>query len=448
MRAIHSHRAADLPAYPESPEETLVRERMEKEEMRMKGSRLRQRTAMLLAAVAAMTVLSPRLNAAAGLPDSLVMDAGGVADVLVSLPLSAEVTDSGVIERVSRLDGGRLSLTAGQTGGTSEVVFRLMGVVPVKTVTVTVEQPRRLIPGGRSLGVALETDGVVVVGSSGLGKEDSPAHAAGIRPGDVIQTIDGQPVHGAQMLTEALADGEAVTVGVLREGEKLSFEVLPGTDPRDGVRKLGVWVRENTAGVGTLTYYDPESGEYGALGHAVTDVDTGVVFPVGQGAVYQNEVVHITPGEQNAPGELTGGFFEDEIVLGGIDKNTDFGVFGSAQRSLADGGLYPEGLPVGRRGEIHTGSAQILSTIDGGAVKAYDCEIEKLYSQNRPQTRSMILRITDPELLDKTGGIVQGMSGSPIVQDGKIVGAVTHVFVSDPSRGYGVYIEWMLDAAA
>jgi len=287
----------------------------------------------------------------------------------------------------------------------------------------------------------------VVVGSSDLGKTDSPAREAGILPGDVIRTIDGMAVQGAEALSKQIDDGDSVNLGVLRGDEELSIDVTPAADPRDGAYRLGVWVRESTAGVGTLTYYDPATGGYGALGHAITDVDTGVIFPVGAGAVYENEVVHVTRGEENAPGELTGAFFEDEVVLGEIDRNTGFGVFGTAPPEMAAGGLYPDGLPVGRRSEVRTGSAQILSCVEGGMVKAYDCEIEKLYGQNAPETRSMVVRITDPELLSRTGGIVQGMSGSPIVQDGKIVGAVTHVFVSDPTRGYGVYIEWMLDAA-
>lgn len=414
----------------------------------MNESRMRRRAAALVTSVVMLAALSPGTGALAGLPDTLVLDAGGVASMQVSLPLSAEVADGDVIARLDRSSDSRVSLTAGEESGTAEVVFRLLGVVPVKTVMVTVEQPRTLIPGGRSLGVALQTDGVVVVGSSDLGKTDSPAREAGIRPGDVIRTIDGEAIQGAEALSEQINDGEPVRLGVLRDGEELSVDVTPAEDPRDGAYRLGVWVRESTAGVGTLTYYDPVTGGYGALGHAITDVDTGVVFPVGAGAVYENEVVHVTRGEENAPGELTGAFFEEEVVLGEIDRNTSFGVFGTAPLSMAAGGLYPEGLPVGRRGEVHTGSAQILSCVEGGEVKAYDCEIEKLYGQNAPETRSMVVRITDPELLSKTGGIVQGMSGSPIVQDGKIVGAVTHVFVSDPTRGYGVYIEWMLDAAA
>ena len=208
-----------------------------------------------------------------------------------------------------------------------------------------------------------------------------------------------------------------------------------------------MWVRDSTAGVGTLTYYDPESGGYGALGHAITDVDTGVMFPVGEGAVYKNKVVSISRGQKGTPGELTGEFFENAVELGSIEKNTPFGVFGSADAEMIGDAHYPEGLPVAGRGEVRTGSAQILSTVDGFGVKAYDCEIEKVYSQSSPEARSMVIRITDPELLGKTGGIVQGMSGSPIVQDGKLVGAVTHVLVNDPTRGYGIFIENMLEAA-
>lgn len=416
--------------------------------MAVNEARMRRRAAALVTSVILLAALSPGTGALAGLPDALVLDAGSVADVQVSLPLSAEIADGDVIARLDRSSDSQVSLTAGETTGTAQVVFRLLGVVPVKTMTVTVEQPRTLIPGGRSLGVALQTDGVVVVGSSDLGRTRSPAREAGIRPGDVIQSVNGQPVVGAQGLSECIDSPETVSLSVLREGEVLDVDVTPAEDPRDGAYRLGVWVRESTAGVGTLTYYDPATGGYGALGHAITDVDTGVMFPVGAGAVYQNEVVHVTRGEEDAPGELTGEFFEQEVVLGGIERNTGFGVFGPAPAEMAAGGLYPEGLPVGRREEVHVGDAQILSCVEGGTVKAYDCRIEKVYDQRTPETRSMVVRITDPELLSKTGGIVQGMSGSPIVQDGKLIGAVTHVFVSDPTRGYGVYIEWMLDAAA
>ena len=414
----------------------------------MKEEKMRRRLAALMVAVAALSVLSPQVGAIASLPDALVLDAGSATSVQVSLPLSAEVAAGGEgIASVTGDRGSRVSVTAGEESGTAQVIFRLLGLVPVKTMTVTVEQPRVLVPGGRTLGVALKTEGVVVVGASDLGSKASPARMAGVRAGDVIQSVDGVQIGSASALSECIQNGAAVTLGVLRDGEAMDIDVAPAEDPRDGAYRLGVWVRESTAGVGTLTYYDPDSGEYGALGHAITDVDTGVAFPVGEGAVFENAIVRINRGAENAPGELTGKFFETEIELGGIERNTEFGVFGSADGEIADGSLYPEGLPVGWRDEIHTGAAQILSTIDAENVRAYDCEIEKLYSQSEPEARSMVVHITDPELLTRTGGIVQGMSGSPIIQDGKLVGAVTHVFISDPTRGYGVYLEWMLDAA-
>ena len=414
----------------------------------MNDEKMRRRVGWLLASVFALAALSPQVGAIADLPDALVMETGGVASVEVSLPLSAQVSgEAPGVARVDRSGGSSLSVTAGEESGTAEVEFRLLGLLPVKTMTVTVERPKVLVPGGQSLGVAVETEGLVVVGSSDLGTVTSPARKAGIQPGDVIRAVDGTPVSRSEQLTELLEAGKAARVTVARDGETMDLDVTPAIDPRDEVCKMGVWVRQSTAGVGTLTFYDPESHGYGALGHAITDVDTGIAFPVGEGAVYENEVVQITRGAEGKPGELTGAFFEQEVVLGEIERNTDYGIFGGAEDALTDGALYPEGLPVGTRSDIHTGSAQLLTTLDGGKVEAFDCEIEKLYDQSEPATRSMVVRITDPELLERTGGIVQGMSGSPILQDGRIVGAVTHVFVSDPTRGYGVYIEWMLDAA-
>lgn len=238
----------------------------------MNEARMHRRAAVLMTAVAVLTLLSPGMGALAGLPDALVMDAGGMTSVEASLPLSAEVAGGAVTANVDRSEGSRVSLTAGEETGTAQVTFRLLGLVPVKTMTVTVEQPRTLIPGGRSLGVALQTDGVVVVGSSDLGSEDSPARRAGIRPGDIIRTVNGERVGSAGELSRMIESGAPVSLGVLRNGESLSVDVTPAVDPRDGENKLGVWVRESTAGVGTLTYYDPESGDYGALGHAITDI--------------------------------------------------------------------------------------------------------------------------------------------------------------------------------
>ena len=414
----------------------------------MKEEKMRRRTGWLLTALLAVAVLSPQTGAVAQLPADLVMHTGDVASVEVSAPLRAEVAGGGnVIRDVNRGGDGAVNLTAGEEAGTAEVVFRWLGLVPVRTMTVTVQEPRILIPGGRSLGVAAQTEGVVVVGSSDLGRKSSPAYAAGVRAGDVIQSVNGVPVNASEELSRRLEDGQPVRLGVVRDSEELELDVKPEIDPRDGAYRLGVWVRESTAGVGTLTYYDPETGGYGALGHPITDVDTGILFPVGEGAVYRNTVVGITPGKEGAPGELTGEFFEEETILGEIGRNTEVGIFGRGGEELGQGGLYPDGLPVATRSEVREGPAQLLTTVAGSAVRAYDCEIEKVHTYAPSRTRSMVVRITDEELLEKTGGIVQGMSGSPIIQDGKLVGAVTHVLVNDPTRGYGIFIENMLDTA-
>ena len=415
--------------------------------MEKKG--IRRRVSTLIAAILLTGLLSPHTGAFSALPDALVLPTGGQISVDAWLPLSVEVSkqDAPVLADVKRCSGASVNLTAGETSGTTEVVFRLMGLVPVKTMTVTVEQPRILIPGGQSLGVAMRTEGVVVVGASDLGTTPSPARKAGIRPGDVIKRVDAAEIGSASELSQQLRAGKTSILEVDRQGDTLLFEVEPGIDPRDGASRLGVWVRDSTAGVGTLTYFDPADGSFGALGHAITDVDTGVQMPVGDGAVYQNEVVQITKGRKGAPGELTGAFFEEEIVVGDIDRNTEFGIFGSAESDIAGGALYPDGLPAARSDEVQTGPAQLLTTLQGQGSRAYDCEIERINTLDRDATRSMVVRITDPQLLAETGGIVQGMSGSPIIQDGKLVGAVTHVLVNDPTRGYGIFIENMLEAA-
>lgn len=411
----------------------------------MRNRRMRRCAAILI--VSAIAMISPGIASLGDLPDALVLRAGGGSSIESRLPLYASVMGSGNLVTAARSEETGVQLTASDETGDAEVVLKLLGVIPVKTVRVTVEPEKRLIPGGRSLGVAVKSQGVVVVGASDLGKNRSPASAAGIRTGDVITQVNRQDVLNAQTLSDAMQEGTAAHLRVLRDDVPLEFDVTPELDPRDGNYRLGVWVRENTAGVGTLTYYDPETGRYGALGHAITDVDTGTMFPVREGAVYENSVTGITRGEEGTPGELSGGFMAEGIALGEIDRNTECGVFGEGEAALAADSLYPNGLPIASRGEIHPGSAEILTCVGGEEIRAYDIQIEKVNASPERHTRSMVIRVTDPGLIEKTGGIVQGMSGSPIVQDGKLAGAVTHVLIDDPTRGYGIAIEAMLEAA-
>ncbi len=304
---------------------------------------------------------------------------------------------------------------------------------------------RILIPGGKSLGIAIETEGMVLIGTSDLGSAASPARLAGLKGGDIITQVNGERVRSAQELAALLKAGEAASLTVLRDDREKTVSLTPIADPRDGAARIGAWVRSSTAGVGTLSFIDPETGVFGALGHAISDVDTGILLPIEDGGIYESRILRVHRGERGVPGELVGDFLTDEKQLGQISKNSATGVYGIYTAADTSGLLYPDGLPVAGSDEVHVGAAQILTTVDE-AIRAYDVELEQV-EPNGSDLRAIVLHVTDPVLIEKTGGIVQGMSGSPIIQDGKIVGAVTHVLVNDPTRGYGILIETMLDAA-
>lgn len=240
----------------------------------------------------------------------------------------------------------------------------------------------------------------------------------------------------------AAHEGSALTATVLRGGETLTFSVTPAVDLTDGVRRIGMWVRESTAGIGTLSFYVMSSLRYGALGHAVTDADTGERLLVKSGEIIRASIIGVALGEQGAPGEIRGTFNVLSKRLGNIENNTVYGVFGTLYEPLPNP-LYPEGVQLAYPDELEEGPAQIITSVDAEGVKAYDCEIIKLYAQDAADTKGMVIRVTDPQLIEKTGGIVQGMSGSPILQNGKLAGAITHVFINDPLKGYCVYALWM-----
>ena len=413
------------------------------------GQRVRRRLAGALAAAMALLMLSPQLGALSRLPDEMVLGAGTVMEIPVAAAVRADATgEDGAlasVESASDDGGGLLKLTAG-SAGEGELTFRLLGLVPLRTVKLSVRPEKRLVPGGQSVGVALNTGGVVVVGNSDLGRTPSPARLAGLRSGDVIQSVNGSAVNGAKQLSASLSGGDPARLRVLRDGKVLECDVTPAKDERDGAYRLGAWVRDSTAGVGTLTYYDPEDGGFGALGHAITDIDTGVLMPVGEGEIYDNRVVDVTPSREGAPGELTGDFLGQTEALGTVALNSEYGIFGRADAPM-ESALYPEGLPAASRREIHTGPATLITTVDGDGPREYACEIVRLSDKLQPAARAMVVRVTDPALLAVTGGIVQGMSGSPLIQDGKLIGAVTHVMVNDPTMGYGICIETMLEQA-
>ena len=297
---------------------------------------------------------------------------------------------------------------------------------------------KQLIPVGETVGLDIRTDGVLVVGYSDK-LIPTPAEQAGVAPGDVITAIGGIEVESCQDMCDALAgmDGSPVTVELTRGGKSVELTVTPFSGEERC--ELGVWLRDSIAGIGTVTYYDPGTGSFGSLGHPITDIDTGVIVPISGGEVLESTVTDVVAGSAGSPGQLVGDFGLDGAI-GSVISNTEYGVFGSVDIPF-DG----EPIDVAGEDEVKTGPAKILSNVSGDEVEEYDIEISRIYSGLGGH--GMLITVTDQDLLEVTGGIVQGMSGSPIIQDGKLVGAVTHVLINDPSRGYGVFIDNMLGAA-
>lgn len=295
-----------------------------------------------------------------------------------------------------------------------------------------------LVPVGKVVGLQLGDDSMVIAGfDSILG---TAAQKAGLKVGDKITNINGRAVHCTDDIMRALKafDGSA-DVRYIRDGKTKSVKVQP-ISTQDGPR-LGIYLKQGVSGVGTVTFYDPESGVFGALGHGV-NTGSGQLVPVENGTLYRASVLSVIKGKAGEPGQLLGSL-RDKTPIGVINKNAQQGIFGTV-----DAGWQGEKLPVADNEDIRTGTAMIRSNVSGDEVQEYSVEILKIYPNSRDGGRNMLIKVTDPALLQLTGGIVQGMSGSPIIQNGRLIGAVTHVLVNDPTRGYGIFIENMLDAAA
>lgn len=335
--------------------------------------------------------------------------------------------------------------------GTVDLEIRLFGLIPLRRVTVNVLPEIRLMPGGHSVGIKLHSQGVMVVGHH-LVKGDSisasPAKDAGIEVGDVILAVDGMEVNDAGQVADSINSGgeknASLTFRIKRGARIFEKEVVPILCSETGRYRIGLYIRDSAAGVGTMTFYEPKSGIYGALGHVITDVDTNMPVEIKDGRIVKANIVDIKAARRGQPGEKTGIFQENQDIVGTIEKNCGFGIFGTLTKISRVPGSIDETMPIALISQVQTGPAEILTVLDGETIGRYDIEIQRVYNQSRPNDKGMIIRVVDEELLQAAGGIVQGMSGSPIIQNGKIVGAVTHVFVNDPTRGYGIFIEWMV----
>lgn len=419
----------------------------------------RRRVAGLLLIVLILTICAtPQFRAFITLPEQVRLPLGQSQDLALGIPLGTTVQadtagglaidgmDLGWGRRV--MPGDPFSIAALQTGQYN-VDFKLFGLIPIRRMKVDVIPSIRLVPGGHSIGVQLKSRGVLVVGYAAIrdrgGDLHQPGKDADIRLGDAIVTIDGQEVngedHAAILFESAGRAGKPVPVVVRRSGRLLERLVSPVQEGDSNRWRVGLYIRDGASGVGTLTFYDPGSGKYGALGHVIADGDTSQAIEFTSGQISAAEVIKIQKGRRGAPGEKISNSLGDR--LGSIEKNTRFGIFGT-MASPAGNQLYAEPLSVAMASQVKEGSAEILTVVSGQKIERFGVEIVRLMRQPTADGKNMIIRVTDPRLLNETGGIVQGMSGSPIIQNGRVVGAVTHVFVNDPTRGYGVLIEWML----
>ena len=365
-----------------------------------------------------------------------------------AIQVTAPVKDSSI---AVDQQGETLTLEA-KRHGKDEMVLELAGF-PVKKVDVNVLKDFKVRPGGQSIGVKLNTVGVLVVGHHQVQANEgrvSPGEKAGIKKGDIITEINGQQIEKmadvGPFVKQAGENGKPLDVVIKRENEKVKTKLQPEKDVNENTYKLGLYIRDSAAGIGTMTFYHPQSKKYGALGHVISDMDTKKPIVVGDGQIVRSTVTSIEKGGKGNPGEKLARFSSDREVIGNIKRNSPFGIFGELNKDISNG-VFDKPLPIALSHQVKEGPAKILTVVNNDEVNLFDIEIVSTIPQKFPATKGMVIKVTDPELLEKTGGIVQGMSGSPIIQGDKLVGAVTHVFVNDPTSGYGVHIEWMLNEA-
>lgn len=328
------------------------------------------------------------------------------------------------------------------------VTIRLLGVLKLKTIPVYIGERRSVHPCGDAIGISIYTKGLLVVGNGSFlnseGKKCTPSADAGLRPGDVILSVNNIEVNTSKALQKAVEDSSGEVELLIERDAKVEVIKIEPIVASDGCLKIGAWVRDSTVGIGTLSFYEPKSGYTAALGHAVIDMDTGKIIKVRNGEMRRANVIGVQKGKIGSPGELQGIFDDESDLISSIYENSELGISGYLSENIKYD-MSEQVVPVAFPSEVKKGDAYILSTLNESGVKRYSCKIVKLIEQTEPDQKGMIIEITDKELLDKAGGIVQGMSGSPIIQDGKLIGVTTHVFVNDPTKGYAVYAYWMMD---
>lgn len=338
-----------------------------------------------------------------------------------------------------------VSLTDGDGEREYKVDITLLNAIPVKSSTVSVSKRQYVVAGGEAFGIRLYTDGVIVVGMDEVLTESgtaNPGKSAGLEIGDVITALDGNKIKKVSELTDYFANvnGNEIGVSAVRNGKPFEATITLVKSVSDGKNKAGLWIRDSTAGVGTITYFDKKTGVFGGLGHAVCDVDSGVLMPMLTGDAVEAVISGCYKGTNGVTGELCGVFTNKNI--GSLKINCSNGIYG-----VLDTRYDGKEIPVATKQEVTEGPVKIISTVDENGPQYYDAEIVKILKTSDSSGKNMIIEVTDSALIEKTGGIVQGMSGSPIIQNGMLVGAVTHVFVNNSLQGYAIFAENMLNVS-
>ena len=328
--------------------------------------------------------------------------------------------------------------------------LKALGIIPVKDISVSVVPEQLVVPAGETLGVKLYSKGVLVVGKAiveGIdGKDYEPYNTTNIEPGDSIFLLNNKEIETIEDLKTVVreSNGEKLKIVYKKDNEIVEETITPVKSIDGNSYKLGLWVRDGAMGIGTLSFVDVESGKFAALGHGVSDSDTKKKIEIESGVLSEANIVSITKGKKDSPGEILG-VLDNNKIVGNIEKNTDIGIYGTLNITKTSDFDNSKAIKVATRKEIEIGKASILCTLENGKTEEYEIEIQKKYLDKDVSSKCMIIQITDEKLLKKTGGIIQGMSGSPILQNGKLIGVVTHVFVNDSTRGYAVFADMMLE---
>ena len=371
------------------------------------------------------------------LPNSLILMQG--ENIEISTVLGLNITNKGTMQASTSLNE-KLTDQAGK----KDLELSLFNVIPVKDITVNVIPKTTVIPLGKTIGMKLYTEGVLVVGMSEI-EGRKPYENSGIEAGDRIIEVNDTKITTADELTECVntSNGKNIEIKYINdENEIISAEIEPAKIS-DNEYKIGLWVRDAAAGVGTITFYEPSTGNFASLGHGINDVDTYELIDIANGELVSAQILDIVKGQNGIPGEIRGSI-ENSITIGNISKNTEFGVYGTISNTNALNIDSSNEMEVADRSEITTGKAEILCELENGKTERYEIEIQKVFKDNNYDNKSMLIKITDEELIEKTGGIIQGMSGAPIIQNNKFIGAVTHVLVNDSKIGYGVFADLMI----